>query len=71
MSIYDKIILVKNNIIFFACILLFAMLIWFATSVAMSYNNYSQTENAVSSYEDDDGIPFIFDFHPIEPEVLL
>ena len=40
---YDIIYFVKNNIVFFVCVLLFIMLVWFATSVAVCYNNSENT----------------------------
>ena len=62
----------KNNIVFFACVLLFAMLIWFATSVAINYNNnYDNSKNAITGYEDDEGILFVFDYFPLQPEVYF
>lgn len=68
---YDIIYFVKNNIVFFVCVLLFIMLVWFATSVAVCYNNSENTENAVSNSDEEDGIVYIIDFPDLIPETLL
>lgn len=47
------------------------MLVWFATSVAVCYNNSENTENAVSSSDEEDGIVYIIDFPDLIPETLL
>lgn len=61
----------KNNIIFFVCILLFAMLIWFITSIAISYNEYYQTQNSMTSYDDEDDASIFIDLNPIQTETLM
>ena len=52
----------RKNIIFLVCVMLFVMLVWYATTVAITYN--SEQEQSATDYQNDDN-SFIISFTPV------